>query len=139
MRTCNFSRRDSNLHGSTSKVRRSRYCTASRGAYTGALTSQVGRLEPANNSTIFLGEAIQPSTLYSRMEKLGIPHRRQKDDLAYEGQRSIQKRARVPNHGVEQLRQSRTELAELVVARINRRRFAVSESTFRPARKGFPG
>ena len=29
--------------------------------------------------------ALQPSTLYSRMQKLGIPHRRQKDDWATEG------------------------------------------------------
>jgi transcriptional regulator with GAF, ATPase, and Fis domain len=29
--------------------------------------------------------ALQPSTLYSRMQKLGIPHRRQKDEMATEG------------------------------------------------------
>jgi DNA-binding NtrC family response regulator len=29
--------------------------------------------------------ALQPSTLYSRMQKLGIPHRRQKDDWTTEG------------------------------------------------------
>ncbi len=28
---------------------------------------------------------LQPSTLYSRMQKLGIPHRRQKDEMATEG------------------------------------------------------
>jgi PAS domain S-box-containing protein len=28
---------------------------------------------------------LQPSTLYSRMQKLGIPHRRQKDEMAIEG------------------------------------------------------
>jgi transcriptional regulator with GAF, ATPase, and Fis domain len=28
---------------------------------------------------------LQPSTLYSRMQKLGIPHRRQKDEMASEG------------------------------------------------------
>jgi transcriptional regulator with GAF, ATPase, and Fis domain len=27
---------------------------------------------------------LQPSTLYSRMQKLGIPHRRQKDEMATE-------------------------------------------------------
>jgi len=28
---------------------------------------------------------LQPSTLYSRMQKLGIPHRRQKDEMASAG------------------------------------------------------
>jgi PAS domain S-box-containing protein len=47
------------------------------------LESTAWRIKGAHGAAARLG--LQPSTLYSRMQKLGIPHRRQKDEMATQG------------------------------------------------------
>jgi len=48
-----------------------------KGASTGATTTQIGRFELANKSTLFLDEigellGLHPNTLHSRIKKLGL-------------------------------------------------------------------